>query len=838
MNNNNELVVRKSHSLNNPDTGILEILYISKNNGKEVELPSDIEFPTKGIFFSRGYEKLDKQIEDDEVFYLTAWDKCNNNELENSENRHHHWAKGSSFRNIEPSVFIPIYKGALPDISIGCVDINNLPVNKPFFINQDNVIYGPFVLNARLSDGGTKVSPYSQQILSLLQHKILKIKSNVLNDNGVITPVKNDNDPRYIVSLRALANLQKEDKEEVDFISDEQLVSYFAKAKIGKKTILSKKEAEKLKRGVVEAQKKREIKNDNRILRLKEILDKYLELDSNDDLINDYLNSEKGKVFLSAYVESKPDLLTKATKGMEEIIQKQEERLESLQNDIQNQIRVQRDRVIKEKDKATADVVRVKEEAEQEIEIIRKTSQEDKQRESEEASAELCTEIIELEKKRDEIKNNVDGFLLEEDEINNLKDVRKKTNYLDEHSKVLEKAVETQKSLLSSPELGGKITEVKTVIDMLQGRSLDQRNESYIFNMPEITDIIPDHADQYIQTLVEFFENDNHSISFEELTNLLVNIQQSFLTILSGLPGSGKTSSVTRLSIAQGLCLSEESNSDCFLNVPVARGWVSSRDFVGFNNSLKGVYQPAKTGVYQFLRQGEQENSSSVLRMILLDEANLSPMEHYWSDFLAMCDKEGRKRPLDTGIEGDKRLLVVADNVRFIATINNDNTTEPLSPRLCDRVPVISMDAPIIESAEHVASLSLNGAVPYDLLNNWFGENAESDYELPPLIVEFCEKMNVKNKEYGTEIHISQRKRNAMTSYCEVASRYIDLFMAIDFALSQHALPLINGHGKEFRKRLENLEEIARDNKLERTSALLGNILNSGQTYIDSYSYF
>lgn len=648
-----------------------------------------------------------------------------------------------------------------------------------------------------------------------------------MKDEGIITPPINEDKLQYIVSLRAIP---AEAKDEVDFISDEQLIAYFAKLKFGKKTILSKKEAEKLKNSIAEYTKKGELKKEHRVTRLKEILDKYLEADSGGELVNDYLNSEKGIQFLDRYVESKPDILTKATGEIENAIKAQEDRLRQVQNDVQSQIRVQRERVDDEKIKATKS-----------IEEIRKKSEEDLKREQQEALGDLKSNIIELELKKEQLNKAIEKFYTEQEDIKKFEDMRNKTNYLSQHQKELEKAVSGLKHFLSNPDLGVKITEVKTVIDMLQGRSLDQRDEKYEFEAPAITEIKPDHANQYIQTLVEFFENDGHSISFEEIANLLINIQQSFLTVLAGLPGSGKTSSITRLSIAQGLCPQEQSHSDCFLNVPVARGWVSSRDFVGFNNSLKGMFQPAKTGVYQFLRQSEQEQPEAdhVLRMILLDEANLSPIEHYWSEFLAMCDKEGRHRPLDTGIQGDKRYLKVAENIRFIATINNDNTTEPLSPRLCDRVPVITMmNAPDIESVEHVASLSLKGAIPYSLLDEWFGVTQDSNQEEPSLIREFCEKMSAINNDLGVEIHISQRKLNAMTAYYTIASKYISQFVAIDFALSQHVLPLISGHGKEFRTRLEDLEELAKNRNLKRTSALLRNMLKADQTYIDSYSFF
>ena len=51
-NENRELIVRKNHALNNPDQGILDIIFVSLDNGKRVELPSKEEFPT-GIFVSK-----------------------------------------------------------------------------------------------------------------------------------------------------------------------------------------------------------------------------------------------------------------------------------------------------------------------------------------------------------------------------------------------------------------------------------------------------------------------------------------------------------------------------------------------------------------------------------------------------------------------------------------------------------------------------------------------------------------------------------------------------------------------------------------------------------------
>lgn len=831
-----ELIVKINHVSYNPNAGTVDILFVSYDNGKRVELPSNEEFPTKGIFISSEFENISRQFKEGELFRLQKWVE-DEDKFGKRPGDHNHWAKGSDVKNIDPLAFAPIFDGKLPCISTGEVDINGLPVNKPFFIRDHQEIYGPFTANARQADETIKASPFPQTVLNIQNNCILKISETTLEKASVIATTPSQ---KYIKSLRMLPDIPAENREEVDFISDEKLVAFFSKLKFGKQTILSKKETEKLKSGVSVAIKAGNLnEEDKRVIRLTAILDTYLtEVDFGNELINEYFTSNTGKNFLKSYLEkNKVPSVTSASESIEtkQAIDAQEEQLRQLKS----QVLAQQERTEKAKVDANKKVEEAKNQADIEIAEIQKKSKEELEKEKQEALGELQSGIIELENKRNNIKESCDNFYAENNKIQNLQKLEKRAIYLDEHVDQLKQSVEAQQEVLSNPKLGAKLTEVKTVLDMLQGRSLEQDKESYPFIAPNITTTIPDQADQYIQTLVEFFDDEDHTITFDEVTNLLINIQQSFLTILAGLPGTGKTSSVMRLSAAQYLCPKENSNSDCFLNVPVARGWVSSRDFVGFNNSLKGVFQPAKTGIYQFLRQSEQPDSDKFLRMILLDEANLSPIEHYWSEFLAMCDKEGRSRPLDTGISGDKRYIKVADNIRFIATINNDNTTEPLSPRLCDRVPVISMGSPSIEnSSQQIASLSLDGAIDYHLLEAWFGMPTDNDLSMPSLINTFCEKMQIKEAELGAEIHISPRKKNAMTAYCEKAKEYIDPTLAIDFALSQHALPLINGHGKDFRKRLEGLESWAKSNNLMRTANLLQDILKAGEMYVDSYSFF
>lgn len=65
-------------------------------------------------------------------------------------------------------------------------------------------------------------------------------------------------------------------------------------------------------------------------------------------------------------------------------------------------------------------------------------------------------------------------------------------------------------------------------------------------------------------------------------------------------------------------------------------------------------------------------------------------MEYYWSNFIKLADDDARKNtPLV--LNGTDKYRI-PDWFKFLATINNDQTTESLSPRLLDRAWVITLD--------------------------------------------------------------------------------------------------------------------------------------------------
>lgn len=228
--------------------------------------------------------------------------------------------------------------------------------------------------------------------------------------------------------------------------------------------------------------------------------------------------------------------------------------------------------------------------------------------------------------------------------------------------------MEIQKALISSPDIVETLTKHKTLNHILNGISSDS-NESNIRPLALSKSSIvlaKESRKNFIQSLcVNFDKEPNRSFSYDEMANLIICTMQSFLTILSGLPGTGKTSTALRLADAMHLTNRNRTadSADGFLSISVGRGWVASRDLLGFYNSLKNVYQPSRTGFYQFLRSIEK-SPDKFLNLVLLDEANLSNIEHYWSDFLGMCDLYDKGNRLD--LAPGPRWIKIGRSVRYL----------------------------------------------------------------------------------------------------------------------------------------------------------------------------
>lgn len=316
------------------------------------------------------------------------------------------------------------------------------------------------------------------------------------------------------------------------------------------------------------------------------------------------------------------------------------------------------------------------------------------------------------------------------------------------------------------------------------------------------------------------------AFSRDEVIDLYLSVALNFLTIFSGDPGSGKTSTCAILADAMGLRRPQER----YLSVSVERGWTNKRDFLGYYNPLTQSYEAAdkrRSNAFRALSREAQENFAGAPYVMLLDEANLSPMEYYWADFMNVCDEDSVHREI---VLGDSTVVKIPRHLRFLATINIDETTENLSPRLIDRSWIVRLnDAKTLPVPEDKDD---SFVVFWKDFHDAFAADLLQEIALAPEILSLCDHFARVN------VTVSKRSRNAIARFCS-AGRL--LFSdgdrtACDFAVAQKLLPLVRGNGPEFRGWLAKLRELT--DKMPVSARIVEQILARGARDLDYYRYF
>lgn len=860
------LIVIKSHSHFQGNTGVVIPLIIEEDGSQPRAVHHDEFENGNKLFIADDYQvKIDELYREDELFVVSSWNETDRDDWKTTSSKQRYISFGNLVRPLEKSSYLPIIDMRMPDVSTGTVDSipsGNL-ANSHFMVRSDGFINGPFT--AQHNGTSWSVSPVTVNTpLSLQTHNIAQFSESDLSDAGLLITINvNGTVRKFLSSLERAKHVEHDVK---DYISDAGLITYYTKNGFGKndKNTLSRNEASKLK-AAIEAYKKTQkaVENNDRLSRLKEILDSYLSSEGTGlDIIDSYLNNtSNGKEFLEKFVRENRDVLLK-DKG-EELRKRLEEQKERIDLEL-SKLNAEIDQKKQEFKAEEKKVLEQKLISEKEIEEIKKKTAAQIKEESLKGQEELREDIRRLEERKElldgELKLRVDEFA---ELVENLKlpkeiqgiqfTLKERENQLETVKRSLydtEKLVQRQTAYLSSPDLSNVMLEHKTISQILSGqRASPTKTIKPYFPKGSKTLLDDSNRGDYIEALKKKLEiEDGRQFHFDEVGNLIITMMQSFLTVLSGPPGTGKTSTVTRL--AKHLELTSDHETETvhrFINIPVGKGWVSNRDLLGFWNGLKNIYQPSRSGLYEFLRASEvadAELSNDFLNMVLLDEANLSSIEHYWSDFLILSDTfNNLGNRINLGIQdADKQHLRIPQSLRFIATINSDETTERLSPRLIDRAPVISLThaqftLPVGAASEN----EFDGALPFSNLNSAFNPTdlsfALSDTEENNLKSIIMTLSSAHNR--AAPIHISPRKIQAIHKYCKTANELLyQRYQPMDFAISQHVLPMINGFGKGYRERLNQLHQKLGECNYEISRSLLNSIIERGDEMMDSYSFF
>ncbi|WP_342754302.1 hypothetical protein AAGQ96_18645 [Pantoea sp. MBD-2R] len=842
------LAIKEENHSTNPDIGLVIPIAHYNEDGSLSDIDSS-DFPNGAIFVSKGFLNIDQLFKNDEIFILNEYFDRGEEDWKNNSRLQKHYTLGSKADKIDRHLFIPVLNISLPDKASGFIDYPYEIPNNLFFIENGEFVYGPFKATKQ-NDSWLLTPLTTPSPLQLNTDFIAKIEKNKLIENNLLENIRIKGTVKSFI--RNLKDISVIHFQQIDYISDVKLINYFTRNNFGKgkNNLLGKTEAQRLSQGIEDyAKKNKAMSNNERFDRLRNLLSEFLDKsDYGSEIINEFLaETRDGRIYLDTYFANNRDqLLKEKNDELEKSFQSKKEVLKNDLKEIEKHILAKKEELtnsIKE-----IEIEKIK--AQLRIEEIKKQSDEDAHTELLKKQKELTEQNSKIEKSIIENKKIVDEFNIAHEQINEFNTLDKEIEYLkrrkqeiETDNRLIENALKTQEAMLESSQLPDKLAEISALTSILRGekrKSVRKEPATFKINCSEI-ELDKENRADYINYLTQVFSSDGgRNFTPDEIANLVICMSQSFMTILSGPPGTGKTSTVIRM--AKHMQLTDDdikSHNTNFLNIAVGRAWVSGRDILGFYNSLKDTYQPSRTGLYDFLRN---EKNNDFFKMVLLDEANLSSMEHYWSDFLGMCDPEGVNRLIDTGIpEQSERYFSIPGNLRFLSTINNDSTTEKLSPRLIDRVPVITMAHNNNYKTIPTQSLDFAGALPFESMDNAFNiSSSEASFtQEEETALESIVNILSRPLNRTSSVNISQRKVNAMRRYCHTANE-IGMMRAapLDYAINQHILPLIEGYGSSFKERLTDLEQQLSEYGFTLSKSTLTNIINHGDIYGDSYSYF
>ena len=207
----------------------------------------------------------------------------------------------------------------------------------------------------------------------------------------------------------------------------------------------------------------------------------------------------------------------------------------------------------------------------------------------------------------------------------------------------------------------------------------------------------------------------------DDIRRFVAGLGVSKLLILQGMSGTGKTS----LAHAFG---SYTDNSSTV--VPVQPMWKERTDLIGYYNEFTKRFNETL-----LLEKMYEANYSKDMYVTVLDEMNIARVEYYFAEFLSLLElpnaEERYMEVVSDRWETDPVQLKdgrikLPENMWFIGTANNDDSTFAISDKVYDRAMILNLDtkcerfsAPRTErrplSAEQFEDLTKKALKEYDV---------------------------------------------------------------------------------------------------------------------------
>ena len=169
---------------------------------------------------------------------------------------------------------------------------------------------------------------------------------------------------------------------------------------------------------------------------------------------------------------------------------------------------------------------------------------------------------------------------------------------------------------------------------------------------------------------------------------LIAGLASTKLIVLQGISGTGKTS----LPYMLGKYFQVDSTI-----ASVQPSWRDRTELFGFFNEFTKKFNETEV-----LRRIYEASFNDDINIIILDEMNIARVEYYFAEMLSILEMPNPKEwkielvpsswPSDPEHLGDGK-LTIPQNVWYIGTANNDDSTFAISDKVYDRALVVNLDS-------------------------------------------------------------------------------------------------------------------------------------------------
>ena len=251
------------------------------------------------------------------------------------------------------------------------------------------------------------------------------------------------------------------------------------------------------------------------------------------------------------------------------------------------------------------------------------------------------------------------------------------------------------------------------------------------------------------------------------------------IVILQGISGTGKTS----LPYAFGKFVQRDTSV-----VSVQPSWRERTELYGYYNEFTKKYSET-----EFLKAIYESNYHRDPHLMILDEMNIARVEYYFAEMLSILEmprQEEWKVDIVTAVWDNDPCLIqggkvqIPNNVWFVGTINNDDSTFAVADKVYDRAIPIDLDS---RADAFECELTPPIYISTDQLTQLFDE-AKKAYPISQTSLDKLEELNaylIKNFRLAFGNRINKQIRDYVPCFIACGGTEIQ---AIDFIVAKKVL--------------------------------------------------